>query len=62
MYYIALCYLNLNDEKRALGVPRFLEKCNKHIDALKIYKLLYSETKDAEIRKEALHKINELQI
>ncbi|CAG8827100.1 44860_t:CDS:2 [Gigaspora margarita] len=62
MYYIALCYLNDNDECRALGVPQFLEKCNKYSDALKVYELLYSETKVAAIKNEALCKIKELQI
>ncbi|CAG8553839.1 447_t:CDS:2 [Gigaspora rosea] len=45
MYYIALCYLNKNDEYAALGVPQFLERCNKYSDALKVYGLLDSETK-----------------
>ncbi|KAF0516282.1 hypothetical protein F8M41_017120 [Gigaspora margarita] len=61
MYYIALCYLNENDEYGALGVPQFLERCNKYSDALKVYRLLDSETKVAEIKKEASIKINELE-
>ncbi|RIB01661.1 hypothetical protein C2G38_2050692 [Gigaspora rosea] len=61
MYYIALYYLNENDEYAALGVPQFLERCNKYSDALKVYGLLVSETKVAEIKKEASIKINELE-
>jgi len=66
MYYIALCSLNGNgtekNENYALSVPKFLEECNKNSDALKVYKLLYCETKDSDIKKEAFLKINELQI
>ncbi|CAG8774814.1 29770_t:CDS:2, partial [Gigaspora margarita] len=53
MYYIALCYLNSNNEPRALGVPKFLEKYKKYSDAFKVYNLLYSEAKVAEIKDEA---------
>ena len=50
------------NENYALSVPKFLEECNKNSDALKVYKLLYCETKDSDIKKEAFLKINELQI
>ncbi|CAG8855411.1 16436_t:CDS:1, partial [Gigaspora margarita] len=66
MYYIAFCSLNGNGTKKnenyALSVPKFLENCGKNSDALKVYKLLYYEAKDADIKKEALLKINILKI
>ncbi|CAG8834509.1 18438_t:CDS:2, partial [Gigaspora margarita] len=50
MYYIALCKLNGNGTEKdfnyALSVPKYLEECNKHSDALKLYELLNSEDKD----------------
>ncbi|KAF0366334.1 hypothetical protein F8M41_013636 [Gigaspora margarita] len=61
MYYIALCNLNGNgtvkNEHYAFTVTKFLEEHNKSSDALKVYKLLYSEANDAKIKEKALYKL-----
>ncbi|CAG8610268.1 30032_t:CDS:2 [Gigaspora margarita] len=54
MFYIALCKLNGDgtekDEYYAFSVAKYLEKKKKFSDALKVYKLLYSETKVAKTK------------